>query len=188
MTMTRSGWTVSAFLICSAAVPATAGVVVIGNNPAKVCFDAAEAEGSPGRSALVECDRALFEEGLTTRDTVATHVNRGIIRARLGNLDGALSDFDRASALNPDEPEAYLNKALLLAMRTEQPAEALPLFTMALQKKTKRPELAYFGRAAANEDLGNVRSAYADYVSAAAVAPKWNAPRVELARFNLRRR
>ncbi len=176
-----------AFLALTMAGPAAAAVVVIGNNSAKVCYDAAEDNLTPTRDALVECNRALFDQALTTRDTVATHVNRGIVRARLNDIEGAISDFDRASALDPNEPEAYLNKALLLAMRVDQPAQALPLFTMAIERKTRRPELAFFGRAAANEDLGNVRSAYADYHSAAAAAPKWKAPRTELARFNVRR-
>jgi tetratricopeptide (TPR) repeat protein len=186
--MRRISLSFFALVAVGATAPAAAAIVVIGNSSAKMCYDAAEAKTLPGRSSLVECDRALFAEGLTTQNTIATHVNRGIIRARLGDLDGALSDFDQASALDPNEPEAYLNKALTLATKSRQPAEALQLFTMALEKKTKRPELAYFGRATANEDLGNVRSAYSDYSSAAAAAPNWNAPRVELARFNVRRR
>jgi tetratricopeptide (TPR) repeat protein len=163
-------------------------VTVIGNSSARNCYDAAEAELPPQRAQIEQCDRALNEEALVTKDIVATHVNRGILRARGGDVPAAIEDFDRAMALDPNEAEAYLNKALILTLKASQARQAVPLFTMALEKKTKRPELAYFGRAAAKEELGDVRSAYADYVSAAAAAPKWPAPKAELARFSVRAR
>ena len=39
------------------------------------------------------------------------------------------------------------------------------------------PALAYFGRGLANEDMGNIRDAYADYRRAAQLDPQWSAPR-----------
>ncbi len=170
-----------------AAAPAQAAITVIGNSSARMCYEAAETELPPQRLEIEHCDRALNEEGLVPEDVVATHVNRGILRARGGNIAAALADFDRALALDPNEPEAYLNKGLVLTLKANQAGQALPLFTAALEKRTKRPELAYFGRAAAYEELGNVRSAYSDYTRAAAAAPKWEAPRTELSRFSIRR-
>jgi tetratricopeptide (TPR) repeat protein len=176
-----------AIVTCLSAGSAGAAITVIGNSAARSCYEHADSETLPLRSQLADCDRALSEEAISEQDVVATHVNRGILRSRQGDVAGALADFNRASALNPNEPEAYLNKALVLVLRTKQPSEALPLFNTALEKKTSKPALAYFGRGAAYEDLGNVRSAYADYAQAAAADPKWNAPRVELARFNVRK-
>jgi tetratricopeptide (TPR) repeat protein len=176
-----------AIVACLSAGSASAAITVIGNTAARSCYEHAASETLPQRSQLTDCDRALSEEAMTERDVVATHVNRGILRSRHGDVAGALADFNRASMLDPNEPEAYLNKALTLVLRTRQPSEALPLFNTALEKKTSRPALAYFGRGAAHEDLGNVRMAYADYAQAAATDPKWDAPRVELARFNVRK-
>ncbi len=173
---------------CIASAPAAASVVVLGSSSARLCYQAAESDLPPERRDMDDCNRALAEEGLSDRDTVATHVNRGILRSRGGDIAGALADFDRASSLDPNEPEAYLNKALVLTMKTKQASQALPLFTAAIEKKTTRPALAYFGRATANEDLGNIQSAYFDYSRAVTEDPKWDAPRVELARFNVRRR
>jgi tetratricopeptide (TPR) repeat protein len=170
-----------------AAAPAAAAITVLGNSSARLCYEAAEKEMPPQRMELENCERALADEALSRQDTVATHVNRGILLARRGDITAAVADFDRASTLDPNEPEAYLNKALVLTLKANQAGVALPLFTLALERKTKRPELAYFGRAAAYEELGNVRSAYADYTTAASMAPKWDAPRAELARFNVRR-
>lgn len=170
-----------------AAGPAGAAVTVIGSSSARLCYEAAESPLQPDRQDLARCNGALDNEALSERDRVATHVNRGILLARQGDVASALADFDRASKLDPNEPEAYLNKALVLTMKASLANAALPLFTVALEKRTRRPALAYFGRAAANEDLGNVRSAYADYAKAAAADPKWAAPQQELARFNVRR-
>jgi tetratricopeptide (TPR) repeat protein len=176
--------TAAVALLCAA--PATAAITVLGSTSARMCFEAAESKVIPSRDSLAQCDEALRQEALDNRDTVATHVNRGILRARLRDIRGAISDFDTASSLDPDEPEAYLNKGMVL-MRQSSADAALPLFTMALEKKTRRPALAYFGRGVANEDLGNVRSAYFDYRAAIRADPKWKDPRLELTRFQVSR-
>ena len=94
--------------------------------------------------------------------SVATHVNRGILRLRRGMVDEAIADFDQAIALDPNQPEAYLNKGAALLQR-QNPSEAVQLFTVALERNTTRPAIAHYGRAIANEQLGNVREAYHDY-------------------------
>ncbi len=172
---------------CIASAPAAASVVVLGSSSARLCYQAAESDLPPERRDMDDCNRALAEEGLSDRDTVATHVNRGILRSRSGDVAGGLADFDRATSLDPNEPESYLNKGLVLAIKANQAGKALPLFGLALERRTKRPELAYFGRAVAYEELGNLRSAYADYSQAVAVAPKWQEARAELARFQVRK-
>lgn len=172
-----------------AAEPAgAAAITVLGNNAARLCYEAAEATTRASLNGLGDCDRALAEDPLSARDRVATHVNRGIIRVRKGDVQGSLTDFVRASQLDPNEPEAYLNRALVLTMRANQASEAVPLFTRALEKKTRRPALAFYGRAAANEDLGDLKAAYSDYTNAVSADPKWQAPKVELARFQVRSR
>jgi tetratricopeptide (TPR) repeat protein len=186
--MARTHLVLLSVAACIAAAPAAAAVTVIGNSSARNCYEAAELDLPPQRFAIEQCDRALNEESLVMEDVVATHVNRGILRARGGDVPAAIEDFDRAMALDPNEAEAYLNKALILTLKASQARQAVPLFTMALEKKTKRPELAYFGRAAAKEELGDVRSAYADYVSAAAACAKMARSKAELARFSVRAR
>ena len=127
---------------------------------------------------------AFSEEALSQRDIVATHVNRGILRLRRGQVDAAIADFDQAITLDPRQPEAYLNKGAAL-IRLENPAEAQRLFTVALERNTQRPEIAHFGRAIANEELGNLRAAYNDYQRASQLDPNWQEPRIELSRFRI---
>jgi tetratricopeptide (TPR) repeat protein len=168
----------------SGSAAAEAATQVIGSGLARDCFDAAESERA-GREAIGLCDRALVEEALSFDDMVATYVNRGILRGRMGDLKGALSDYDRAIGLDPDQGEAYANKGGL-ALKREAWGEALNLFSIAIAKQTKRPEIAFYGRGVANEMTGNVADAYADYKRAAELAPQWQEPRVELARFRVK--
>lgn len=173
--------------VAALAMPASAGISVIGNSSARTCYLAAKTDG-PSISGLRDCDRALGEEPLSHYDMVATHVNRGILRMRAGNLDRAIADFDTAIASDPDQPESYLNKGAALLKREGGSSAAVPLFTAALEKRTTRPAVAYFGRGMAHERLGNLKAAYLDYQQASAADPDWDQPAIELARFTIRRR
>ena len=168
-----------------AATPAIGAVSVIGNSAARSCFLAAESRGAPTMDVLRFCDDALQREALTDQELVATFVNRGILRARLGDLDKAISDYDAALDRDPNEPEAYLNKGFALLHLSESGEQAKPLFDSALAKKTRRPELAYYGRGVAHELAGQVRAAYQDYRQASRIDPKWRQPKLELARFKV---
>jgi tetratricopeptide (TPR) repeat protein len=168
----------SKFLFAAAALlaasPAAGAVTVLGNSSARLCFEAAESRMAPSIAAIQTCDQAIRDEGLTGYDRVATLVNRGILKARLGHLDEA------------NEPEAYLNKGFALLHLPDAAQQARPMFDSALAKKTRRPELAYYGRAVANELSGEVRAAYEDYRQASLLDPKWRDPKADLARFQVR--
>lgn len=164
--------------------PAAAAVFVVGNTDARLCYEAADSPMLPQVRDLRRCDEALLHENLSNYETVATHVNRGILRLRRGFTDEAVADFDRAIHLDPEQPEAYLNKGAAL-IRRQNPQEALQLFTVALERNTSRPAIAHYGRAVANEALGNVRAAYLDYRRASELDPEWAEPRTELARFRV---
>lgn len=168
----------------AATFPAQGAVTVIGTSAARSCYESAESSAHPSRSALSLCDRALFEEPLLREEVVATHVNRGILRMRSGDLDGGIADFDTALALDPNQPEAHLNKGIAL-IRRQSPDAALPLFSRAIELQTQRPELAYYARAVAYEDLGNIPLAYQDYRRASELDPDWRVPRRELQRFQV---
>ncbi len=174
----------SAAFLAVISLPASASVMSIGSTSASLCYQAAESPVEPTFGTLRICDTALNEDALSARDRVATHVNRGILRLRRNQIDQAISDFDRAMALDPDQPEAYLNKGAAM-IKQRNPGEALGLFTMAIQRNTSRPELAHYGRAIANEALGNARQAYRDYRRASELDPDWAEPRAELSRFRV---
>ncbi len=164
----------------------TASTMSLGESLARACFEAAEMRNATV-ATLQTCDRALLEEPLMTRDRVATYVNRGILRLASGNTRLASDDFDRALAMDPNEPDAWLNKGVL-RLRAGDSAGALPMIARSIELKTRRPALAYYARAVANEDRGNVREAYADLVRARDLEPGWSVPAKELTRFQVRQR
>jgi tetratricopeptide (TPR) repeat protein len=123
---------------------------------------------------------------LSSSDLVATHVNRGIIHALRADYSKALSDYDRAISLDPDEAEAFLNKGLLLLRTANRDREALEAIDSAITKNTSKPALAYFARAVAHEGLGHTEAAYRDFQRAATLDPQWQLPLRELSRFKKR--
>jgi tetratricopeptide (TPR) repeat protein len=168
------------------ALPAYAGVMVVGGSYAESCFKAAEQHNATLES-LNTCDRAFTEESLSRSDEMATYVNRGILRMMRSDYPRAQSDFSTAIAMSPDRSEPYLNMAIL-QFKQGRSAEALPLFSKAIELGTEVPEIAYYGRGLANEDLGNLKAAYADLRRATSLKPKWDAPANDLARYQVRRR
>ena len=183
--------TIGKFLITAAvaalAVPAAAAVTVIGATSARLCYEAAEARSTPADSNIDRCDEAIKGEALTEYEMVATYVNRGILKLRMGRIDDAISDFDTAIARNPDEPESYLNKGMAKLRLPNGWDEAVPLFDTAIAKETRRPAIAYYGRAVANELGGRLKQAYHDYREASRIDPEWQDPQRDLARFSVRR-
>jgi len=173
-------------LLAVVAIPASASaaIVALGNDLAESCYLAAEARNATPNN-LETCDRALNEAPLSPRDRVATHVNRGVLHLNRADLRAANADFDAALAMDPNEPEAWLNKAVGHA-KFGKSVEALPMVQKALDLNTRRPALAYFVRAMALEDSGNIVGAYRDLRRARALEPKWKEPEIELRRFQVR--
>jgi Flp pilus assembly protein TadD len=118
---------------------------------------------------------------------VATHVNRGILRMVKRDFAAAEADFNEAIRLDPREPEAWLNKGILL-IKAGRSADAVTPIDRSLQLRTRRPALAYYARGLANEDRGDVRAAYRDLKQAQAIAPQWREVATELARYQVRTR
>lgn len=172
--------------VLTATAPASAANLVIGGTLAEGCFQSAQVH-EPTYYALQTCDRALVEEALTFDDQLATYVNRGILRMFRKDFESARADFDRAIAMDPNRAEPWLNKAILHFRQGDSRA-ALPLFDKALALGTERPEIAYYGRALAYEDLGNLRAAYSDLKRAASLKPDWSEPALDLARYQVRER
>jgi tetratricopeptide (TPR) repeat protein len=168
------------------ALPASAGIMTIGGSYAEGCFKAAE-QHSRTLESLNTCDRAFTEEALSRDDELATYVNRGILRMLRDDYARAHTDFTTAMAMNPNRSEPYMNLAIL-QLRNGKSAEAVPLFSKAIELGTELPEVAYYGRALANEDVGDVRAAYADLQRATSLKPRWDAPARDLARYQVRRR
>lgn len=163
---------------------AQGAVVTLGAGLARSCYEASE-DRNPSPSNFDACNRAFTEQAMDRHDEVATHVNRGILYYLSGNLSAANYDYDRALALDPTQAEAWLNKAMV-ALKSGDSRAAGSMFDRALELKTVRPAVAYYGKAILNEDSGNLREAYANLLRARDLEPHWSAPAVELKRFVVR--
>lgn len=168
------------------AIPASAAVLTVGGNFAEGCYRFAESRVGTV-DAIETCNRAFTEQALSSDDEFATHVNRGIVRMHRREFTSAQADFDRAVAMNPKRGEPWLNMGVLRFKQGDS-GGAIPLFSRAIELGTDDPEVAYYGRALAHEDQGDLKSAYADLRRAVELRPKWDEPARELARYQVRRR
>jgi tetratricopeptide (TPR) repeat protein len=163
---------------------AGASTLVIGGGAAKDCANAA-IEGRQDASSVTTCTLALETETLSFRDRARTYVNRGVLHMRQRDFDGAVSDFNEASRIDPNLGEAFVNRGAAY-VGTSRYGEGLTQIDQGLALGVKDPEKAYFNRGVANESLGDVTAAYRDYSKAAELAPTWDAPKNELARFSVK--
>jgi tetratricopeptide (TPR) repeat protein len=165
-----------------AAGSASAAVSVLGSSNVNQCSAAALA-GDAGDADLQACNAALLE-ALTDHAKAGTLVNRGVLLLRLKQYDNARADFKAAEALEPTLGEAVVNNgASYLAQKRYM--DALAEIDRGLALNPEEPEKAYYNRALANEGLDDMKAAYLDYMKALELAPNWDAPRHELARFTV---
>jgi tetratricopeptide (TPR) repeat protein len=176
--------------ICAATLLAGAGTAaastwIIGSGAAQECSDAAQKGRSDSRSVLA-CTTALEIENLNFRDRARTYVNRGVLQMRQREFSAARADFDEASGIDPNLGEAYVNRGATL-VGEERYREGVEQIDKGLAMGVKDPEKAFFNRGLANEGLGDLKSAYKDYSRAAELKPEWTPPKIELARFTVKR-
>ena len=181
------------FVLCAAAVAAfsigtqaRAAVTVIGGGQAEACSKAALA----GKSALRDekvCTDALETELLSARDRAGTYVNRGVLKLRRKEFASAQWDFNRAIETKPELGEAYVNRGAAY-VGSKRYAEGLADINKAIEMGVEEPEKAYFNRALAFEGLDNLKAAYFDFRKAQELAPEWEQPGKELARYTVERR
>lgn len=166
---------------------AAGSVTRFGSTLARDCFLAAT-DHRRSLEGLAACNTALAEEVLNDDDRAATLVNRGILKVLFEDFDGAQRDYNAAIALRPNLGEAYVDRGLMFVRQSGNEQRALDDITKGLELGTREPAVAYFGRALALEALGRVSEAYYDFKRAAELAPQWQAPVDELARFTVTRK
>jgi len=96
--------------------------------------------------------------------------NRGSIRARVGDLAGALEDFEKAIRLDADNAEAYSGRGYLRIYQGDYRG-SLPDFSRSI---ALNPDYApaYCGRGQARAELGSEKDALADFGRAIELDPE----------------
>jgi tetratricopeptide (TPR) repeat protein len=138
-------------------------------------------DGDASDRALDACTRAL-EGDLGRADRITVLVNRGVVHMRRREGEAALADFDAALEINPNLPEAHVNRGAALVM-LRRPGPAVAALTQALSLGVAEPYKAYYNRGAAREALGDLTGALEDYNTALDIHPEWAPAEAEVARF-----
>ena len=172
--------------IVATTLPAHAAVTVLGNGLAAGCFQAAEFGGDP-KSSVPVCSDALENEALSPEDRAATYINRGILRARGGDSQGALADCNEGLKLNTQMGDGYVDRGTVYIV-LQKYDDALADINRGIAMGAHKPQIAYYDRAIVNEALGNVRAAYLDYKKAVELEPAFTLANEQLARFKVVRK
>jgi tetratricopeptide (TPR) repeat protein len=98
-------------------------------------------------------------------------VNRGIEKAKNGDLDGAIADFDRAAELNPKDDAPYYNRAQTKGLKNDT-AGAIADYTKAIELGSTNPA-AYNNRGNARVETNDRGGAIADYTRAIELKPDY---------------
>lgn len=69
------------------------------------------------RAAVAACTAMLESRGLNDSDKASAYLNRGNAFDNLGDLEGALKDYDRALAVNPRSAQVHRNRGAALNRR-----------------------------------------------------------------------
>ncbi len=182
------GWIlgVAVLAMLPPAANAAGSVLIIGGGIAKDCSEAV-IRGRYDDDTMRLCTSALEVETLSMGDRARTLVNRGVIQLRRQAYVEARADFDEAGRIEPKLGEVYVNRGAALVAE-DRFAEGLSEIDRGLALGVRQPERAYYNRALAHENLGDVKAAYYDFQRAAELDPKWTAPKEELARFSFKSR
>jgi len=98
-------------------------------------------------------------------------VNRGIEKAKNGDLDGAIADFDRAMQLNPRDDAPYYNRAQARRLKKDT-AGAIADYTRAIELGSTNPA-AYNNRGNAKAENNDREGAISDYTRAIELKPDY---------------
>jgi tetratricopeptide (TPR) repeat protein len=98
-------------------------------------------------------------------------VNRGIKKAKDGDLDGAIADFDRAIKADPKNDAPYYNRAQAKRLKNDT-AGAIADYTHAIELGSTNPA-AYNNRGNARVETNDRDGAIADYTRAIELKPDY---------------
>ncbi len=165
---------------------AEAAVTVLGNGVAHSCYQYAEFGGN-APDGIVACSFALEQTALPARDRAATYINRGILKSRSDDPNGALADYNEGLSINDTLGEGFVDRgAVMIVLQRYQ--DALADIDKGIALGANKPQIAYYDRAIVHEALGDIRAAYEDYKKAAEIQPDFSLAVEQLARFKVVRR
>jgi tetratricopeptide (TPR) repeat protein len=116
-------------------------------------------------AALAALDEAVRQ----SPESAPAYANRGVVRARLGDVDGAIADYNRAHELGAPAGEVLFNRCQALVSKHDYPG-AIADCTAVLDENPSHAG-ASFTRGAARWLAGDGDEARADFVRAMEMEP-----------------
>jgi tetratricopeptide (TPR) repeat protein/S1-C subfamily serine protease len=114
---------------------------------------------------------AIYTDLIRTKPEAYAYNNRGSAKSAMGNKQGAIDDYDRAIAIDPQSATAYYNRGnAKLALGNKQ--GAIGDYDRAIAINTQFAD-AYYNRGKVKSDLGNKQGAISDYDRAIAINPQY---------------
>ncbi len=177
---------VFALAACAALLAPLAGaqVTVIGGGIARDCYDAVKYGLTQPSEAEEICTRALQLGALNLSNKAATYTNRGVLRMRQGDYDAALGDYAVSKRMRPETGATWLNEGAALIFKKDYPA-ALASLEKAIELNSEDLYAAYFNRAIARENMGDIQGAYYDFVKSKELNPDFPHTDSQIARFTV---
>lgn len=170
--------------IASAAPLAAAQVTVIGGGIARDCYEAVKFSLGKPAAAEAICSRAIELETLNLANKAATYTNRGVLRMRQGEYDKALDDYALSKRLKPATGATWLNEGAAYIFKKDFNS-ALVSLEKAIELNSEDLYAAYYNRAIARENTGDVEGAYFDFVKSKELNPAFAPTDTQLARFTV---
>jgi len=163
---------------------ASAQVTVIGGGIAHDCYEAVKF--GLGRAADAEelCTRAIQLEALNMSNKAATYTNRGVLRMRQGDYDAALADYASSKRMKPQIGATWLNEGAAYIYKKDFNS-ALNSLEKAIELNSEDLYAAYYNRAIAKENTGDLEGAYYDFVKSKELKPDFAPTDAQLARFTV---
>jgi tetratricopeptide (TPR) repeat protein len=131
----------------------------------------AEKEQPGGESTVTKSAESASPSSPAGEEADEDLVNRGIEKAKNGDLDGAIADFDRAAELNPKDDAPYYNRAQAKRLKNDT-AGAIADYTKAIELGSTNPA-AYNNRGNARSETNDRDGAIADYTRAIKLKPDY---------------
>jgi tetratricopeptide (TPR) repeat protein len=198
--MNKTKAAVAALALAGAAcIPGAAfaqALQVVGNGSGEQCWKAAKAttflkmdsaamEARWKADAIGACDDALKSSQMDRNDMASTWVNRGILEMSRERYKNARGNFKEALNLIPKLPEAHVDMGSAL-INLQQYAEGAKETELGLQLGSHEPERGWYNLGIAYEELGDLQKAYDSFRHAAELAPGWQDPQKQMARFTVK--
>lgn len=133
--------------------------------------------------AIADCSAALGD-AMTPKVRAATFDNRGVLYDVQKNYAAAWDDFNTSITLNGALGDAYLNRGVAL-IRLQRSDEALADIQRGMQLGASLPQIGYYDLGVAEENLGRLNEAYADFKRSLAADPGFTEASEALKNFTL---